>query len=38
MAYKTEQEAFWAGEFGDEYIYRNDSSPDLLGQCVIHVE
>jgi len=23
--YKTEQEAFWAGQFGDEYIKRNDS-------------
>ena len=24
-AFKTEQEAFWAGAFGDEYIGRNDS-------------
>ena len=24
MIYKTEQESFWAGEFGDEYIKRND--------------
>lgn len=23
MAYKTEQEEFWSGEFGDEYIERN---------------
>jgi pseudaminic acid biosynthesis-associated methylase len=23
MTYKTEQEAFWAGEFGNEYINRN---------------
>ena len=23
--YVTEQERFWAGEFGDEYISRNDS-------------
>lgn len=23
--YKTEQEAFWAGDFGTEYIGRNDS-------------
>lgn len=23
MAYKTEQEKFWAGEFGDEYLKRN---------------
>lgn len=25
MAYKTEQEEFWSGEFGDAYIARNDS-------------
>jgi spore coat polysaccharide biosynthesis protein SpsF len=24
-AYKTEQEAFWAGEFGKEYVGRNRS-------------
>lgn len=24
MTYKTEQEAFWAGEFGSQYIGRND--------------
>ncbi|MDB4533958.1 hypothetical protein N9242_03730 [Vicingaceae bacterium] len=24
MAFKTEQETFWAGEFGDAYIERND--------------
>lgn len=26
MAYKTEQEEFWSGEFGDAYIERNDSA------------
>lgn len=26
MSYKTEQEAFWAGEFGDQYLVRNDGS------------
>ena len=26
MTYKTEQESFWAGEFGDDYIDRNNSS------------
>jgi spore coat polysaccharide biosynthesis protein SpsF len=26
MAYKTDQEAFWAGEFGNQYIGRNESS------------
>ena len=25
MNYKTEQEEFWAGEFGEEYISRNNS-------------
>lgn len=25
MIYKTEQEEFWAGEFGDSYISRNES-------------
>lgn len=26
MQYKTEQEAFWAGEFGADYISRNDDA------------
>lgn len=26
MNYKTEQEAFWAGEFGSDYIARNNSA------------
>ena len=26
MSFKTDQEAFWAGEFGNQYIGRNDSS------------
>jgi spore coat polysaccharide biosynthesis protein SpsF len=25
MTYKTEQESFWAGTFGDEYVERNKS-------------
>ena len=25
MSYRTEQEEFWAGEFGNDYIGRNDS-------------
>lgn len=29
--YRTDQEAFWAGAFGDQYIDRNDSA-DLLGR------
>jgi len=28
MSYQTEQEAFWAGEFGDQYLQRNDG--DIL--------
>lgn len=29
--YKTEQEAFWAGQFGDDYIARNQSEQLLAG-------
>jgi spore coat polysaccharide biosynthesis protein SpsF len=29
MTYRTEQEAFWAGEFGDDYIGRNRSAEQL---------
>lgn len=29
MSFKTEQEAFWAGQFGTDYIARNEG-PDLL--------
>lgn len=32
MGYKTEQEQFWAGEFGDNYIERNNSKKDLSSQ------
>jgi pseudaminic acid biosynthesis-associated methylase len=28
MKYKTEQESFWAGKFGDDYVERN-SAPEL---------
>lgn len=31
-AYETEQEAFWAGSFGEEYIERNDSDQLLLAK------
>lgn len=30
MTYRTEQEAFWAGEFGDAYRARCALSPDLV--------
>jgi len=31
--FKTDQEAFWAGEFGDEYIKRNAGDP-LIGSNI----
>ncbi|GBR75485.1 hypothetical protein NO2_0157 [Candidatus Termititenax persephonae] len=31
MTYKTEQEEFWSGEFGDDYISRNDSRTYVCG-------
>ena len=30
MTFKTEQEKFWAGDFGNQYIGRNNSA-QLLG-------
>ena len=33
MSYKTEQESFWAGEFGDDYIQRNKGS-ELLASNI----
>jgi spore coat polysaccharide biosynthesis protein SpsF len=30
MAFKTEQEEFWAGEFGNEYVDRNDNQFAIL--------
>lgn len=30
--YETEQENFWAGEFGNEYISRNESEPMLASK------
>ena len=32
MGYKTEQENFWAGKFGNEYILRNKSNVDLAAK------
>ncbi len=29
--FKTEQEAFWAGEFGNVYINRNDNDQLIAG-------
>lgn len=31
MIFKTEQESFWAGEFGTEYIHRNEGDQLLAG-------
>ena len=28
--FKTDQEFFWAGQFGDEYIPRNEATPESL--------
>lgn len=35
MGYKTEQEEFWSGEFGDAYIERNASAQLLAGNIGI---
>ena len=32
MTYKTEQESFWAGNFGVEYIERNKSAEYLASK------
>lgn len=34
MTYKTEQEAFWSGEFGDGYLGRNDSEQLIVSRMV----
>ncbi len=33
--YETEQENFWSGQFGDEYIERNSSEGILAGKTVL---
>lgn len=33
--YKTEQEEFWAGEFGDQYINRNSDKKILASKIVV---
>ena len=35
MTYKTEQEQFWAGEFGDSYRHRNDSESLLYSKVAM---
>ena len=34
MQYKTEQENFWAGQFGKEYIGRNESESHVVNRMV----
>ena len=34
MNYETEQEAFWAGEFGDEYTERNNTEQLILSKQI----
>ena len=34
MGYKTEQEEFWSGKFGDEYIERNICSDEALATAI----
>lgn len=34
MTYKTEQEAFWSGEFGNGYLSRNDSEHLIVSRMV----
>ena len=35
MTYKTEQEEFWAGEFGDEYLQRNTLEDGLTRRTIL---
>lgn len=35
MTYKTEQESFWAGEFGTEYIQRNNDSEFIASNLAL---
>ncbi len=35
MEYKTEQEAFWAGDFGDAYSQRNDGEQLLISKTAL---
>ncbi len=35
MAYKTDQESFWAGEFGNEYIGRNQGEASIASNTAL---
>ena len=34
MEYKTEQEVFWSGEFGNQYIERNECTKEIMASAV----
>lgn len=34
MEYKTEQEIFWSGEFGNQYIERNECTRELMASAI----
>ncbi len=34
MEYKTEQEVFWSGEFGNQYIERNECTKEMMASAV----
>ncbi|NFA59976.1 hypothetical protein K8O96_15085 [Clostridium sporogenes] len=36
MKYTTNQEGFWAGEFGDDYIHRNKSDKQLASSIAMY--
>ena len=38
ILFKTEQEAFWAGEFGDEYVRRNADAGLVAGNLALFAE
>lgn len=38
MNYKTEQETFWSGEFGDDYIERNTGSATVAANIALFAE
>ena len=35
MSHKTDQESFWAGEFGDEYIERNQGEASIASNTAL---
>lgn len=34
MAYQTEQENFWSGDFGDQYIERNGNTREFVASAI----